>query len=79
MTIVQQYQCPDCYELYDEKFDAQTCCERQVQAVFAFSDGRYFDSDGEAKESVYLDRLRKGESPLDARQFADSIEVIFAD
>jgi len=78
MKIVEQFQCPDCYGLHDEKFDAQTCCERKVRTVFALSPHRYWDSQEEARETFYLQYLKDGTAPLDARERANAIEVVYA-
>lgn len=79
MKIVEQYQCPDCYGLHDDKIDAQSCCVPNVRTVFVFENGEYYSDEKDAIESIYLKELQNGLPPLEAREIADKCEVVRAD
>lgn len=76
--IVEQYQCPQCYDTHDDKHDAQTCCPVQVKTVFVFRNGNYYDTEAEAREHVYLTHLQNNKPPLEARELADNYAVAYA-
>ena len=78
MRIVEQFQCPTCFELHDERHDARSCCLPQALRVFAISKNEYWSTETEAREHFYLKALQEGKDPYTAREIANEYEVVYA-
>lgn len=78
--IIEQWQCGECSELHDDKFEAQTCCRPQVFRAYVCSECEgQFPSEQECVNHIHCHRLQKGAASLGEWETAAKTEVVRAD